>query len=179
MISSQRYPSQNLKDRLKIVKLTQNFMDIDEQIQELIDNAPEDDLTAQGMMAIAPVLKLLASRFQHQEYFVWENSQQQWVLTTLEHQKQPNLTKEVIYAFASAGDPASFYTSPGSPHRIPLISLLFQLIGMEKVDSLVIFDRPGDLMSGTEIARQDLQNLIYKQLQELYPQQTNIPPDIA
>jgi hypothetical protein len=154
-------------------------MDIDKQIQELIDNAPEDDLTAQGMKAIAPVLKVLASRFQHQKYFVWQNSESQWVLTTLAHQNKPNVTKQVVYAFASAADATSFYNASGFPQAIPIISLLFQLIGMEIVDSLIIFERPGDIMSGTEVSRQDLQNSIYKQLQQLYPQQTNIPPDIA
>ncbi|PSB03689.1 hypothetical protein [Merismopedia glauca] len=154
-------------------------MNLDQQIQELIDNAPEDDLTTQGIMAIAPVLKLLASRFKHETYFVWQNFQQQWVLTTLAHQTKPNLSKQVIYTFASAGDAASSNTSPGSPQSIPIISLLFQLIAMESVDSLVIFDRPGDLMSGTEIARQDLQNLIHTQLQQLYPSGGDIPSDLA
>jgi hypothetical protein len=154
-------------------------MDIDKQIQELIDNAPEDDLTAQGMKAIAPVLKLLASRFQHQKYFVWQNSQEQWVLTTLAHQSKPNVTKQVVYAFASAADATSFYNTSGSAQPIPIISLLFQLIGMERIDSLIVFERPGDMMSGKEVSRQELQNLIYTQLQQLYPSGDNLPPDIA
>jgi hypothetical protein len=154
-------------------------MNLEQQIQKLIDNAPPDDLTSQGIRAIAPVLKLLASRFQHETYFLWQNPQQQWVVTTLAHQTKPNLTKEVIYAFASPGDATNFNTPPGSPAPIPIISLLFQLIALETVDSLIVFDRPGDSISGTEIARQDLQNLINKQLQQLYPSSDNLPPDIA
>lgn len=154
-------------------------MDLDSQIQELIANAPEDDLTSAGIMAIAPVLKLLASRFRHQTYFIWENSQQQWVVTTLAHRSQANIVKNLVYAFSTAGDATKFHNTPGFPRQIGIISLIFQLLALETVDSLAIFDTPGDIISGKEIEREDLQKLIYSQLQQMYPVNSNLPPDIA
>ncbi|MFM9158961.1 MAG: hypothetical protein ACKOPK_13875, partial [Dolichospermum sp.] len=74
-------------------------MDLEAQIQLLIDNAPQDGMTPQIMVSIAPVLVTIAQRLKHYQYFILKNSQQDWVLTTLSNRANPGIEKQVIYAF--------------------------------------------------------------------------------
>jgi hypothetical protein len=157
-------------------------MDLDRQIQVLIEQAPQDGVTPQGVAAVAPVLKLLASRLRHTDYFVLQTQERDWVVTTLSSRQQPEVEKNVLYAFATFTDATNFQQSPsgeivGLP--VPIVHILFQLLAMDTVDSLIIFDRPGNLVSGTEIRCQDLQNLIQIQIGQQRPPASNLPPDIA
>jgi hypothetical protein len=161
-------------------------MDLEQQIQVLIDNAPQDGTTPKVVEAIAPVLTLLASQLEHLQYHILQTLDQDWVLTTLSNRAQPEVEKNVIYAFPTLKDAADFQS--GSDPQIiaavvPVTHILFQMLAIDTVNSVVFFDTPGNLTAGTEVRRDDLQNLIQRQLQQFqsvprsYP--SNLPPDIA
>lgn len=161
-------------------------MDLEQQIQVLIDSAPQDGTTPKLVEAIAPVLKLLASQLRHLEYHILQTLDEGWVVTTLSNRTQPEVEKNVIYAFSTLKDAADFQ-SVSDPQilavPIPVTHILFQMLALETVTSTVFFDTPGNLTTGTEVRRDDLQNLISTQLQNSkfaprsYP--SNLPPDIA
>lgn len=161
-------------------------MDLEQQIQVLIDNAPQDGVTPNVVKAIAPVLTLLASQLRHLEYHVLQTLDRGWVLTTLSNRAQPEVEKNVLYAFPSVKDAADFQ-SVSDPQIIaavvPVTHILFQMLAIDTVTSTVFFDIPGNLAAGTEVRRDDLQQLIRTQLQQIgsaprsYP--SNLPPDIA
>ena len=162
------------------------LMDLDQQIQVLIDNAPSDGTTPKIMEAIAPVLQLVASQLKHLEYYILQTLDEDWVLTTLSNRAQPEIQKNVIYAFPSLKDAADFQ-SVSDPHilatPVPVTHILFQMLALETVTSIVFFDTPGNLAAGTEVRRDELQRLIQTQLRHSqsvprsYP--SNLPPDIA
>lgn len=160
-------------------------MDLDQQIQVLIDDAPQDGVTPQVVKAIAPVLKLLGAKLRYLQYYILQSMDRDWVVTTLSDRSNRKITKNVIYAFPTLKD-ASAATDAEDPQvvaiPIPITHLLFQLFALETVDSIIFFDRPGDLNTGIEIKRTDLQNLI-QQLQQNSSTPNSpfnqIPPDIA
>lgn len=162
-------------------------MDLEEQIQLLIDNAPQDGITPQVVAAIAPGLKLLAGSLRHSQYYILQNFDQDWVLTTLSNRTNPAVEKYVIYAFPTLQD-VPIATAAGLDPQviavpIPVTQILFQLVALETVDSIIFFETPGDLSSGIEVLREDIQNLIQVQLKQnlsapiAFPSQ--LPPDIA
>lgn len=156
-------------------------MDLDKQITVLIENAPQDGVTPKVIEAIAPVLKLLAGQLQHLEYYILQSVDQRWVLFTLSNRTQPQFEKNVIYAFPTLKDALSSQSMP-SPDvmavSLPVIHLLFQLTALETVHSIVFFETPGNLSAGTEVPREDVQNLIQERLQPK-SNPANLPPDIA
>jgi len=161
-------------------------MDLDRQIKVLIDEAPQDGVTPQVVAAVAPVLVLLASRLRHLEYYILQNLDRDWVVTTLSDRANPKVTKRVIYAFPTLADVSAVAVSEQDPQIVaaplPVTHILFQLFALETVDSIIFFDTPGELNKGTEIQRGELQKLIKLQMQ---PRSTpaspfhQIPPDIA
>lgn len=160
-------------------------MDLDKQIQVLIDDAPQDGVTGQVITAIAPVLKLLAQKLRHSQYYILQNLDQSWILTTLSN-RIINVEKCVIYAWATLQDVPVASTIGLNTDviavPIPVTHLLFQLTALEGVDSIIFFTTPGDLNSGIEMKREDIQNLIQLQLKQNPPVTSipsQIPPDIA
>ncbi|HEY9636599.1 MAG TPA: hypothetical protein V6D14_24580 [Coleofasciculaceae cyanobacterium] len=161
-------------------------MDLEQQIQVLIDQAPQDGTMPKVIEALAPVLKLLASQLRHVEYYILQTLDQGWVVTTLSNRAQPEVEKNVIYAFPTlkdAGDFQSVWDPQIIATAVPVTHLLFQMLALDTIDSTVFFDTPGNLAAGTEVRREDLQHLIQTQLQQMqsvprsYP--SNLPPDIA
>jgi hypothetical protein len=51
--------------------------------------------------------------------------------------------------------------------KIGVIELLFRLLGMQQVDSLIVFDSAAGTTNGMEIARVELQQMCEKQLKRL------------
>ncbi|MBE9125110.1 MULTISPECIES: hypothetical protein [unclassified Coleofasciculus] len=161
-------------------------MDLAQQIQVLIDNAPADGTTPQMVEAIAPVLTLVASQLQHSDYHILQTLDQGWVVTTLSNRAQPEVEKNVIYAFPTLKDAADFQSN-WDPQiiavSVPVTHILFQMLAIDTVASTVFFDTPDNLTAGTEVCREDLQRLIQTQLKQTrsaprsYP--SNLPPDIA
>ncbi len=159
-------------------------MDLDEQLQVLVENAPQDGITPQVVAAIAPGLKLLAEQLRHSQYYILQNFDHDWILTTLSNRGNPAVEKRVIYAFPTLQDvPAAGLDPQVMVVPIPVTHILFQMVALETVDSTVFFKTSGDLSSGIEVRRKDIQNLIQLQLKQnssiAIAPVSHLPPDIA
>lgn len=158
-------------------------MDLQTQIQLLIDNAPQDGITPQLIVAIAPALSTLAQKLCYLQYYILQDSEQGWVLTTLSNRSNPKLQRRVIYAFPTLqdipeGDKAPTTGLKVTPILMDVTQILFQLLAMEPVDSIVFLDKPGKNSQGFEVKRSDLQNLV-RQLLQSTTSGSQVPPDIA
>ncbi|XZO00651.1 MAG: hypothetical protein ACM65L_19330 [Microcoleus sp.] len=161
-------------------------MDLDLQIRSLIDKAPPDGSTPQILEAISPALRLLAQQLEHLEYFILQNFDRSWAMTVLSNLKQPGREKRVIYAWSSLKDASQAQATAGDrvlPVSIPVTHILFQMLALEGLDSIVFFETPGHLEVGTQVSREQVQNLINVYLQQyrstLLSNSSNLPPDIA
>ena len=161
-------------------------MDLDLQIQTLIEKAPRDGSTPQILEAIAPALLLLAQQLQHREYFILQTVEQSWAVTVLSNLKQPGSEKTVIYAFPTLKDASRAAVAGGDravPVPLPVIHILFQILALESIDSMVFFETPGSVETGTEVSREQVQKLIGAYLQQYRSNPNfnsgNLPPDIA
>lgn len=156
-------------------------MNLDEQIQALIDHAPQDGTTPKVIRAIAPALTTLARQLGHSEYFILQ-ARGSWIVTTLSHRLQSSLEKTVVYAFAGREDAIASAALPLDESMtalsVPTTHILFQMVAMKNVDSVVFFDAIGDGTNGTEVSRQNLNHLIEQYLQQ-YKSSRRLPPDIA
>ncbi|MBD2580387.1 hypothetical protein [Oscillatoria sp. FACHB-1406] len=157
-------------------------MNLDDQVQLLLNNAPEDENVRNAMArAVGPVLKSLASRMQHLNYFVIRGTESGFLITTLSNRTLPQVEKRAIYAFSSEKDARAF---PSSSHRdctvesLPVTHILFQILALESVDSIIFLETSGQSDRGVEIRRRDLQQLVQQQLQK-FQRARNIPPDLA
>ena len=158
------------------------MMDLEAQIQLLIDNAPQDGMTPQLMVSIAPVLIAIAQKLHHYQYFILQNSEQDWVLTTLSNRANPGIEKQVIYAFPTIQDVSLISDAGRDPHLLPtsmyVTHILFQLVALKPVHSLVFIETPGTITNTVEVRRSELERLIQQRLQK--SQGTNtVPPNIA
>jgi hypothetical protein len=159
-------------------------MDLEQQLQELIQQAPQDGTTPAVVAAIAPVLKALAQRLRHDQYYIVQTIDQSWAVTTLSSQEQPEVEKTVIYAFPSLKDVSAGPYPMQDPRMIaipiPVTHILFQMLAMEGIYSTIFFETPGNQAIGTEIQRQEINHLIEMHLQQLQTAPGSIvPPDIA
>lgn len=160
-------------------------MDLDQQIQALIEKAPPDGSTPQILEAIAPALLLMAQQLQHLEYSILQTIDQSWAIVVLSNLKQPGREKRVIYAWSSLQDALQAAAAGDRLNSVslPVTHILFQMIALEGLDSIVFFESPGNLEVGTEITREQVQNLINVYLQQyrstLQSNSSNLPPDIA
>jgi hypothetical protein len=160
-------------------------MTLDQQLQSLISDAPRDGSTPEMVASIAPVLKTMAQRLRHLEYFVVQTLDQSWVMVTLEDRTQSMGMKNVIYAFSTLKDVSSGLIDLSDPNLIampvPVTHLLFQMLAMDNSYSTIFFETPGDVSVGTEIARLDLEKRVQEFWQNLADAdaQSNIPNDIA
>jgi hypothetical protein len=160
-------------------------MDIDQQIAALIQDAPQDGRTPALVRGIAPALRLIAQRLRHLQYYILQSSQDgRWLSTTLSLRAQPAREKTVIYAFADRKDalaqanPLERYPPIAVPQ--PVIPLLFQMVTLNTIESMIFFEAPGDPDDGTEVFRQEVEDLIQTHLQGIMGSLgRDIPPDIA
>ncbi|MCC5608031.1 hypothetical protein LC612_14875 [Nostoc sp. CHAB 5834] len=157
-------------------------MDLEAQIQLLIDNAPRDGITPNLIAAIAPALRAIAQKLRHSQYYILQNSESSWVLTTLSNLTNPGLEKRVLYAFPTIQDVSLISPAGLDPQMLakitPVTHILFQLVALEPVDSIVFLETPGKTTHTVEVRRTELEKLIQQQLrQQRSPKQ--IPPDIA
>ncbi len=164
------------KSRIQVI------MDLEAQIQLLIDNAPRDGITPNLIAAIAPALRTIALKLRYSQYYILQNSEESWVLTTLSNLTNPGLEKRVVYAFPTIQDVSLISTAGLDPQMlakiVPVTHILFQLVALEPVDSIVFLETPGKTTHTVEIRRTDLEKLMQQQLrQQRSPKQ--IPPDIA
>ncbi|MEO1519333.1 MAG: hypothetical protein AAFU78_00975 [Cyanobacteria bacterium J06633_2] len=139
-------------------------MNIDQQIKELIANAPSDGKTPTLVKAIAPALKAIAEELNHTEYFVIKTSDDGWVVTTLKHQKSPSVEKKVIYAYPTLADAknSSYRTEHTNVLAIPIpvTHILFQMLAMKTVNSTVFFEQCSPSPLNVEVSKQRLLDAI-------------------
>jgi hypothetical protein len=142
-------------------------MDLQDQIQALIENAPPDEATQEGVQAVANALSEVAQGLGHPEYYVLQNFQQQWQVTTLQHRTQDTLQKTVLYAYAHLADATQAGQSEDLiAFPVPIVQLLFQFFSFDNVDSFLFLDNLHDPDQIREIKRQDLQALVHAFLEE-------------
>jgi hypothetical protein len=160
-------------------------MDLDQQLKALIDDAPQDGTTPQLIELVAPVLKAIAQRLRHPQYYVVQTLDGSWVMLTLNHRSEAEPEKNAIYAFPSLEDVSSSPYDLTDPNLmalpIPVTHLLFQMLAIHQVDSVIFFETPGNATIGTEVQRSELEGLIrqYGQEQADAVTQSTIPSDIA
>lgn len=160
-------------------------MDLDQQIQALIEGAPQDGETPQLIESIAPILKTLAQRLRHSHYYVMQTLDNDWMMFTLNHRTQSEIEKNVIYAFPTLKDISIGPFSRSDPSLIalpvPVTHILFQMLAMSNIYSTIFFETPGNVTVGTEVQRAELEQLIHQFWQDSVDAmpQTNIPSDIA
>ncbi|NJR65815.1 MAG: hypothetical protein HC772_11595 [Leptolyngbyaceae cyanobacterium CRU_2_3] len=157
-------------------------MNVDQQIQVLIDQAPRYGVTGAEVEAIAPVLKALAQQLQHPQYYIPQTTERGWVMTTLTHRTHPELSKNAVYAFSNLQSVLDSPHIPKDPGIValpmPTTHILFQMLAIKPLDSVIFFETSNNLQSGTEISRKDLQDSIY-QLLKTQRSASNLPSDIA
>lgn len=159
-----------------------NATDLDRQLQDLIQQAPQDGKMPQVMQAIAPILRAFAEKLQRPEFYILQNTDQRWVVTV---QSTPDRTAErrVVYAFANLEDARLGSQLSGSQDLgvisvpVPVTHILFQLMSMKPIHSCIFFPTPGDVQRGIEIKRVDVEAAIQLQLQQRT--QPIVPPDLA
>ncbi|WP_414756099.1 hypothetical protein [Anabaena sp. CCY 9910] len=157
-------------------------MDLEAQIQLLINNAPNDGVTPHLVAAIAPLLVAIAQKLRHTQYYILQDSEGSWVLTTLRNRANPGIEKRVVYAFPTIQDVSLISPAGLDPHMsgkiTPVTHILFQLVALEPVDSIVFLETPGKTTHTFELRRADFQKRMYKQLKSQRSPKP-IPPDIA
>jgi hypothetical protein len=160
-------------------------MNLDQQLQDLIDHAPQDGSTPQIMERVAPAIKTVAGRLRHPQYYVVQTLDQSWVMLTLANRTQTGREKNVIYAFPTLKDVAASPYDFSDPSLIalpvPVTHILFQMLAMEQTHSTIFFETPGNVTIGTEIERADIEKLIQENWRDQIDadSQYNIPSDIA
>ena len=148
-------------------------MTLDQQIQDLIDNAPQDGTTPALMQAIAPVIKSMAVQLKHPEYYVPRTIDGSWLMVTLKNRKQLAVEKNVVSAYATLDDAmiGSQIMSNATldPLPIPVTHILFHMFALTTVNSVIFFETPNNLQDGTEIFRQTIKENVktYLQSQDL------------
>ncbi|MBD1841939.1 hypothetical protein H6F89_00630 [Cyanobacteria bacterium FACHB-63] len=158
-------------------------MNLDQQLQTLVNEAPQDGSTPQLIESIAPVLRAIAQGLRHLQYYVVQTLDQNWVMLTLNHRAQDEPEKNVIYAFPSLKDVSLSPYDLTDPNLIalpvPVTHILFQMLAMDKDYSTIFFETPGDATIGTEVQRSELEALIHEYWQGQADAVTHIPSDIA
>lgn len=153
-------------------------MTLEKQLQVIIDDAENYGVPrAVVEKAIAPVLKSFAEQLQHLEYYVLQNLESDWVLTTIMN-PQVQQEKKVIYGFISVKDAATFQGVASTDliaMPISVVQLLFRLISLSEVDSIIFLENSQNFNSGVEIERDRLLQLTQEQIEQL----SKTPPNIA
>ena len=152
-------------------------MTLEQQLQLIIDDAANYNVPPIVVRAIAPVLKSFASQLNNLEYYVLQNLEDEWILTTITN-PQLQQDKRVIYAFTSVSDARNFQGKDNPDLLavpIPVVQLLFRLFSLQQVDSIIFFDEPQNFKRGVEVPREHLSLSIEQQLKLL----SETPPDIA
>lgn len=155
-------------------------MDINQQIQMLVQQAPQYGASSREVEAIAPALITVADRLKHPEYYVLQTLEQNWVMTVLNHPTESEVTKNVLSVFPTLEDAktnaSGFENARLIAVPIPVIHILFQMLAMEPLDSIIFFEQPRDFNTGTEVTRASLLELVQLSLQTV---QARTPTDIA
>ncbi|MGF1538785.1 MAG: hypothetical protein ACFB4J_20175 [Elainellaceae cyanobacterium] len=149
-------------------------MDLDQQIQTLIDSAPEDGVTPTMMAMIAPVIKAVAAQLVHPQYYLLQTIDDGWLMTTLSHRAQATVEKNVVYAYPTLEDARSGSRSARDPQitalPVPVTHILFQMLAMKVIHSIIFLRTSNNLQDGIEVSRERLEQLIKHHVQTIRSQ---------
>ena len=158
-------------------------MNLDEQIQVLIDEAPQDGQTPALVQSLAPVLSHFGKQLGRERFYVLQTLNGDWVRTSISSRQVQGVEKHVIYAFATLEDAGNSPLPVKDPQifaaPIPVTHVLFQLMALKTVDSLVFFAQPGNINQGTEISRDVFEETMRQYFQQLQDWQDGEDPTIA
>jgi hypothetical protein len=152
-------------------------MELDQQLKLLIEEAANYGVPTRVMKeAIAPVLKSLATQLQHEEYYILQNLESDWVLTTITN-PQSKQEKKVIYAFTTVEHAAVMGKADRDLIAAPIsaIQLLFRLFSLQQVNSIIFMLDSSNPNKGVEIRRDRFLESIQQQIGQI----DRTPPDIA
>jgi hypothetical protein len=62
---------------------------------------------------------------------------------------------------------------------VPVTHIIFQMLAMKPIDSIIFFETPGNVNTGIEVRREDVQTMIQTQLRQTQPPPSTLPPNIA
>jgi hypothetical protein len=103
--------------------------ELQQQIQTLVDNAPDDGVTGPTVEAISPVLLAIAGQLKHKQYYILQTLSQNWVMTTLSSRREPKVRKNILNAFPTLKDAASDPLTSKDPQIMaiptPTVNILF------------------------------------------------------
>ncbi|MBL1210432.1 hypothetical protein [Geminocystis sp. GBBB08] len=145
-------------------------MDLDEQLRNLINEAPEHGVPAIIMEhGVIPVISAYAHQLDYSQYYLRQTPEENLVLTILASDQHPEVEKKVIYAFPTIEDAANF------PDRklndadivaqiVPVSQILFQMFTMKEVDSIIFVEKPENYQQSKEIYCNKLQTAIQQNL---------------
>ena len=124
-------------------------MDSQDALESLITDASQYGVPPEAMRAIAPILLRFSASLPSTTYWIPCDASGQWVLTTLEQRGPTPVQKRVVYAYATA---EAAQQDTGQSEGVGALPLLLQLIALEPVDSLVLYER-ADCDQGIEVER--------------------------
>ena len=155
-------------------------LEINQQIQALIEDAPLGGNLKQAIEVVAPVIRTVAQQLQHSEYYILQSVSNQWLQATVAHKDNPAKAKRVVYAYPSLAAAAGDRLAKSNPGLmalpIPLARLLFQLPSIEPVDSMIFLETESRNQA-IEVRRSDLKQMFQAHLQQ--NMRPSIPPNIA
>ncbi len=158
-------------------------MDLEQQAQVLVEQAPQDGTTPTLVNVVTPVLMEVANQLQHRLYYILQAADGRWLTTKLSNRHRPEVEKSVIYAFPTLQDaqanPQIYQGLQGAAVQMPVLHLLFQVFAIPSLDSVIFFEAGPE--TGVEIRCQELQELVQRQVEAYESQRTHqrIPPNLC
>lgn len=143
-------------------------MELEQQVQKLIDEAPQGDNTAQLVQLIGPLLIDLARNFRHKQYYIVQTLDKRWQTNIWTNQDGSERT--LLYAYCTLQDATASIPAPKDPWLmvlpVPVVQIIFQLLAMEPVEGVIFWEEPG-MKAGAALERKDVQLLVQNHLLQL------------
>lgn len=145
-------------------------MDLDQQLKNLINEAPEYGVPAMIMEhGVIPVISIYAHQLDYSQYYLRQTLEDNLLLTILGSEENPDIEKRVIYAFPTLEDAAKFPDSNLNDanliaQKVPVSQILFQMFTMKEVDSVIFVEKPENYQLSKEIYCNKLQLAINENL---------------
>lgn len=148
-------------------------MDLDQQLRNLINEAPEYGVPAIIMEhGVIPIISAYAHQLDYSQYYLRQTPEDNLVLTILASDQHPEVEKKVIYAFPTIEGAVQFPDTKINDsnivaHLVPISQILFQMFTMKEVDSVIFVEKPENYQQSKEISCNKLQTAINHNLAQL------------